>query len=83
MCSQAEVAGLAWAGSPHASWTPWSFSLCYGHGIASGAAATTQSRIGSLGTNTEHAYIPSSQEEPADTSQRAGLEQETQASSWG
>lgn len=42
-----------------------------GHGLAAGAAATTQSRTGSPRTNTL------SQEEPADTTQEVGLEPET------
>lgn len=44
----------------------------HGHGTAAGATGHIQSWTGSLGTNTEHAHDPFSQEEPADTSQDIG-----------
>lgn len=76
-CSQAEAAGLG----GRVSWfldsfetQPLTVVMTY-----AGAAATTHSRTGALRAGPEHAHIPFSQEEPADTSWEVGLEQETWA----
>lgn len=73
-CSQAEAAGLG----GRASWfldsletQPLTVVMTY-----AGAAATIHSRTGALRAGPEHAHIPFSQEEPADTSREVGLEQD-------
>ena len=55
----------------------------HGHGTAAGATGHIQSWTGSLGTNTEHAHIPFSQEKPADTSQDIGTGDGSQLLGWG